>query len=70
MCNADYADADFRLNIRLTEVWGASETPLLAWINVDTGKVVELWEDLEPCDLDDADLLIDDPDLLADLLLD
>lgn len=70
MHNADYTDADLRLNIRLTEVFGASETPLLAWVNADTNEIIELHEELEPGDLDDADLLIDDPDLLADLLLD
>ena len=62
MHSADYTDDDFRLNIRLTEVWGASETPLLAWVNADSGEIIELHEDLEPCDLDDADLLIDDAD--------
>lgn len=70
MHNTDYTGDDLRLNIRLTEVWGAFETPLLAWINADTSEIIELHEELEPCDLEDADLLIDDPDLLADLLLD
>lgn len=70
MYNANYTDDDLRLNIRLTEVWGASETPLLAWVNADSGEIIELHEELEPWGLDDADLLIDDPDLLADLLLD
>lgn len=70
MHNDDYTDADLRLNLRLTEVWGAAETPLLAWVNDDAGEVVELLEEIEPRDLDDADLLTDDQDLLADLLLD
>ena len=70
MHNTDYTDADLRLNIRLIEVWGASEAPLLAWVNADSGRIIELYEDLEPSDLDDADLMLDDPDLLADLLLD
>lgn len=70
MFNLDNTEADLHLDYRLVEVWGASETPLLAWFNADTNEVEELHEDLEVSDLADDDLLIDDPFLLAELLLD
>lgn len=52
---------DLLLHLYVGDVWGVAETPLLAWINAETGDVVELLDDLD-CDACDAcdDLLLDD----------